>query len=120
MERIARRQFARRHGALGEQPRDDVHQPRRHLERFARKRDPRERIERLAIAAAAFVEIGARLVGEQHRLDIKRVDQFAMDSRIVRAPVRSEEHTSELQSLMRTSYAGFCLKKKISIIPLYS
>src|SRR3546814_9466859 len=26
---------------------------------------------------------------------------------------RSEEHTSELQSLMRTSYAGFCLKKKI-------
>src|SRR3546814_10625065 len=26
---------------------------------------------------------------------------------------RSEEHTSELQSLMRTSYAVFCLKKKI-------
>src|SRR3546814_3630390 len=28
--------------------------------------------------------------------------------------VRSEEHTSELQSLMRISYAVFCLKKKIS------
>src|SRR3546814_5861192 len=28
------------------------------------------------------------------------------------AAARSEEHTSELQSLMRTSYAGFCLKKK--------
>src|SRR3546814_10680472 len=27
---------------------------------------------------------------------------------------RSEEHTSELQSLMRTSHAVFCLKKKIS------
>src|SRR3546814_9349458 len=27
-------------------------------------------------------------------------------------PARSEEHTSELQSLMRISYAGFCLKKK--------
>src|SRR3546814_7979634 len=27
---------------------------------------------------------------------------------------RSEEHTSELQSLMRTSYAVFCLKKKNS------
>src|SRR3546814_6396846 len=27
---------------------------------------------------------------------------------------RSEEHTSELQSLMRNSYAVFCLKKKIS------
>src|SRR3546814_10055766 len=28
------------------------------------------------------------------------------------AEVRSEEHTSELQSLMRTTYAVFCLKKK--------
>src|SRR3546814_8063434 len=29
-----------------------------------------------------------------------------------RIPPRSEEHTSELQSLMRTSYAVFCLQKK--------
>src|SRR3546814_5597700 len=29
--------------------------------------------------------------------------------------IRSEEHTSELQSLMRISYAVFCLKKKIDI-----
>src|SRR3546814_5739732 len=29
-----------------------------------------------------------------------------------RGPIRSEEHTSELQSLMRISYAVFCLKKK--------
>src|SRR3546814_1340460 len=29
-----------------------------------------------------------------------------------RAHIRSEEHTSELQSLMRISYAVFCLKKK--------
>src|SRR3546814_3991966 len=28
------------------------------------------------------------------------------------SPTRSEEHTSELQSLMRISYAVFCLKKK--------
>src|SRR3546814_4932416 len=33
---------------------------------------------------------------------------FAQGSRIL----RSEEHTSELQSLMRISYAVFCLKKK--------
>src|SRR3546814_4108349 len=34
---------------------------------------------------------------------------------------RSEEHTSELQSLMRISYAVFCLKKKkIQIIPTSS
>src|SRR3546814_3574120 len=30
--------------------------------------------------------------------------------------IRSEEHTSELQSLMRISYAVFCLKKKTSTI----
>src|SRR3546814_20560780 len=30
-------------------------------------------------------------------------------------PARSEEHTSELQSLMRISYAVFCLKKKNKI-----
>src|SRR3546814_4699224 len=33
------------------------------------------------------------------------------DDRLDR-PLRSEEHTSELQSLMRISYAVFCLKKK--------
>src|SRR3546814_10888084 len=37
-----------------------------------------------------------------------------LDSRAGEAPQdrRSEEHTSELQSLMRISYAVFCLKKK--------
>src|SRR3546814_2530295 len=38
---------------------------------------------------------------------IARLDEY-FDS----AHVRSEEHTSELQSLMRISYAVFCLKKK--------
>src|SRR3546814_3826911 len=33
-------------------------------------------------------------------------------SRNIAALARSEEHTSELQSLMRISYAVFCLKKK--------
>src|SRR3546814_1006195 len=33
-----------------------------------------------------------------------------------RSSIRSEEHTSELQSLMRISYAVFCLKKKKQII----
>src|SRR3546814_9554305 len=31
---------------------------------------------------------------------------------LIRWDIRSEEHTSELQSLMRISYAVFCLKKK--------
>src|SRR3546814_8947050 len=34
--------------------------------------------------------------------------------------LRSEEHTSELQSLMRISYAVFCLKKKISSTHKYT
>src|SRR3546814_2880679 len=36
----------------------------------------------------------------------------AMDPGDAVGPDRSEEHTSELQSLMRISYAVFCLKKK--------
>src|SRR3546814_9734372 len=36
----------------------------------------------------------------------------AFVSAFVNVLVRSEEHTSELQSLMRISYAVFCLKKK--------
>src|SRR3546814_5535273 len=38
--------------------------------------------------------------------------QAAMHTQILNEDLRSEEHTSELQSLMRTSYAVFCLKKK--------
>src|SRR3546814_9373704 len=34
--------------------------------------------------------------------------------------LRSEEHTSELQSLMRTSYAVFCLKHKNRTLPMIS
>src|SRR3546814_10554503 len=36
-------------------------------------------------------------------------------SSIPTSPCRSEEHTSELQSLMRISYAVFCLQKKNNI-----
>src|SRR3546814_3009617 len=44
-----------------------------------------------------------------------RVEIFSSTSngsRAQSAVIRSEEHTSELQSLMRISYAVFCLKKK--------
>src|SRR3546814_5769307 len=37
---------------------------------------------------------------------------FRRDTHQVEQYIRSEEHTSELQSLMRISYAVFCLKKK--------
>src|SRR3546814_3056116 len=45
--------------------------------------------------------------------DHVRRDQLLMTLDSVK---RSEEHTSELQSLMRISYAVFCLKKKTTII----
>src|SRR3546814_10542863 len=42
----------------------------------------------------------------------KLTAQIANTINEVLQPKRSEEHTSELQSLMRISYAVFCLKKK--------
>src|SRR3546814_6195945 len=45
-----------------------------------------------------------------HRADARRRAGAAPRAR--RPSLRSEEHTSELQSLMRISYAVFCLKKK--------
>src|SRR3546814_2210098 len=41
-----------------------------------------------------------------------RVMTIAAAPSVTRQQSRSEEHTSELQSLMRNSYAVFCLKKK--------
>src|SRR3546814_423445 len=44
--------------------------------------------------------------------DLFRKPATAVDAGELSAEERSEEHTSELQSLMRISYAVFCLKKK--------
>src|SRR3546814_3701941 len=49
----------------------------------------------------------------QHRCDLQPVDQGYPQPECGNGAARSEEHTSELQSLMRISYAVFCLKKKI-------
>src|SRR3546814_9696112 len=46
------------------------------------------------------------------KLAVERVAEPAGPRVISVRRLRSEEHTSELQSLMRTSYAVFCLKKK--------
>src|SRR3546814_4710947 len=45
----------------------------------------------------------------------RRSRHLPVGARRRRAALRSEEHTSELQSLMRISYAVFCLKKKRKI-----
>src|SRR3546814_10305529 len=52
-----------------------------------------------------FIEALLRLVG--------RIGEFV--EAVAQDQARSEEHTSELQSLMRISYAVFCLKKKKQI-----
>src|SRR3546814_9958961 len=65
----------------------------------------------VAFECGAFVEHLA-----EHGLD---GDDLAPDhqlaAELLLQPRRSEEHTSELQSLMRISYAVFCLKKKKKI-----
>src|SRR3546814_8672714 len=53
----------------------------------------------------------AELLVTEFGHEIKRVSEADIDIRHDE-DVRSEEHTSELQSLMRISYAVFCLKKK--------
>src|SRR3546814_6802150 len=45
-------------------------------------------------------------------------DEYQWPAHSQPAGKRSEEHTSELQSLMRSSYAVFCLQKKRTIIIL--
>src|SRR3546814_6948666 len=50
---------------------------------------------------------------ESNRVSLTSIDHEPSDVRAAGGgSIRSEEHTSELQSLMRISYAVFCLKKK--------
>src|SRR3546814_6774705 len=63
--------------------------------------------------------IGQRFLGVDHQCRLAGVGvehlQLRGEGRVLAlATARSEEHTSELQSLMRISYAVFCLKKKKS------
>src|SRR3546814_1938282 len=54
---------------------------------------------------------GARDIAPLRRRDLLAIGTVVDDEREA-GRLRSEEHTSELQSLMRISYAVFCLKKK--------
>src|SRR3546814_8196104 len=65
--------------------------------------------ERRVDAAPQFVDVRTQHVAVRRVVAPQRVfEPVARD----RGRARSEEHTSELQSLMRISYAVFCLKKK--------
>src|SRR3546814_1784344 len=62
----------------------------------------------LSAAVESVADVGSRAVGAS----TKAVYTVPSNSTLMG---RSEEHTSELQSLMRISYAVFCLKKKNKI-----
>src|SRR3546814_4649579 len=74
--------------------------------------DSRERLCRPGVTAvwldASPAFLASRVAPKPHR-PLLQGDQ---SPREVLERLRSEEHTSELQSLMRISYAVFCLKKK--------
>src|SRR3546814_7532041 len=85
---------------------------------FGRQR--RQLSRRSALAAFgkhhALCACGERLSPWRAALSAARADATARLHQRIRlgnpVELRSEEHTSELQSLMRISYAVFCLKKK--------
>src|SRR3546814_5357792 len=72
------------------------------------------RIAQSGILAAGFAS-PAQPFGDRG-LDARRL---ARRSPFAHRDLRSEEHTSELQSLMRISYAVFCLKKKKKTKTMY-
>src|SRR3546814_2710010 len=73
-------------------------------------RMPNERFEE-------FADRFVKSIGEPGCDLQKLVDELIELHAVERDEFRSEEHTSELQSLMRTSYAVFCLNNKITIKP---
>src|SRR3546814_6095527 len=72
------------------------------------------RKERRRQRSAGGRRVVRRRKGSQHArqiIDREGVHIIAILGQVI-IGIRSEEHTSELQSLMRISYAVFCLKKK--------
>src|SRR3546814_10516701 len=72
-------------------------------------------VDRVGEVGADGARGGVLRIGGAHQLAVlrDRVVAFEHLDHHRAADHRSEEHTSELQSLMRISYAVFCLKKQI-------
>src|SRR3546814_1509633 len=78
-----------------------------------RRREVGGDVGSLADAAGQLEHPGNVAAERVHRIREGVAQAFhQLEQRQVRVRQRSEEHTSELQSLMRISYAVFCLKKK--------
>src|SRR3546814_6914686 len=63
-------------------------------------------------AADAAMTVGARQAAMIMAVSAAAKTKSRAAADLISTMIRSEEHTSELQSLMRISYAVFCLKKK--------
>src|SRR3546814_5772779 len=86
-------------------------------ERGSEARSPCRHAAWLSLSAASGKAEGRRAGGRMRRparrsLTVKARSERFMVWQFSAASLRSEEHTSELQSLMRISYAVFCLKNK--------
>src|SRR3546814_2460304 len=68
--------------------------------------------EQPAVLRGSVLPPGARKPLNDHNPDTPASARAWLSVAILLVVARSEEHTSELQSLMRISYAVFCLKKK--------
>src|SRR3546814_2453711 len=62
--------------------------------------------------AALITQLKPKDYATGRNAQVRMLDDMILELDAEIADSRSEEHTSELQSLMRTSYAVFCLKKK--------
>src|SRR3546814_3957030 len=106
----------------------DLHRPARlgpHARRDRRQLEPgvlEELLQALDLLATS-PDLGLAVAGQlpqtpnirwrhKARTDHPMSSHIRQPLRVGHVGLRSEEHTSELQSLMRISYAGFCLNKK--------
>src|SRR3546814_2522230 len=84
-----------------------------HRDDRARRSDAIETCPEVLDAGDGRLDRDERLVAPgQRRVRARRGGPASKVDDTLHAGGRSEEHTSELQSLMRISYAVFCLKKK--------
>src|SRR3546814_8798683 len=95
---VPRRQAARRRHALGER-----RHPARRLQRILRRDQPPYPVES---------EAPQRFLGDLPVAVVGRIEGAAEQADAGARGWRAEEHTSEIQSLMRISYAVFCVKNK--------
>src|SRR3546814_1751822 len=71
-----------------------------------------ETLEQGMISDATWAKCCEHLAAQEERIEmVLAISNWRTFSELLQSLKRSEEHTSELQSLMRISYAVFCLKK---------